>query len=1431
MLPWKTPFILSGIMMIMIAACPAWATIIPVDTLADNMTVDGQVTLREALEAAVNDISVDGSPAGNGHDTIVFRPALDGGTINWTQGDYIIFSGGDITITAANLSSGLTIDCQGNSRFLHAQGGPNLAFINLTLTGGQTSAPTSNGGAVSIFGGEATFTDCTLRGNAAVGDGGAVVGSSATTLRFFDCILEDNTADGSGGAIYYASSTGDTLVVERTHIRRNTGSSGGGIYINNGLAVFTDAFVDSNTASSTTTLSSIGGAIFSEGTLEMTRTSVTGNRAVPGASSNGFTGGIYIVGADAAFTQCTFSGNSADAVTSGCTLYNAYSSAGSGTTTVTDCTFDGNTGGPGSAATNSGTMILTNCTIQNNDSSGGAPLNNSISGAVMDIIDCTFTGNSGEGGGALSNATGCDMTITNSLFDSNSTTADGGALLNLGTLTADLCTFRANTALTGEGGAVIHRNGALTLSRSTFDANQADRGGALFTQNTTGGTSHTESSTFKNNVALTDGGGIFVQGDMELFQCTITGNSAGQNGGGIHHGDGYPANSGTATIKQCTIVGNTATLEGGGIMKKAPMTIGGTIVSGNTAFTAIADFDNFSNPLTSLGYNLIGENNGVTWNATDQLGVLDPMVGPLQDNGGPTETMALLVGSPALDGSSATIYALFPYDQRGSGFPRALDGTQQGIATGDIGAFEFDPACTQLVTSLTDSNLPGHLRYEIACAAPGDTIRFDPALSGGTFLMTAGQITIDKDLVIEGTGLGITLDAQGSSRVLEVLGGANVDLWGLILTGGAAGDGGGIMNWGDLSLYQCTVTGNTATDTGGGAASYGGGVLVLYESQVYGNSATNNGGGLYCNGSTSAILINYSTVANNSAGLGGGCFSTTGSSISCSFSTISGNQASTGGGIYNSGNGGSTISVIRSTVSGNQATGNTGGGVYTSGGASFTLATLAGNVAATQGGAIYDTGSSLHLGQSTLSLNSANEGGGLYTKGFPPYVESCIVSANTAVSGNADIQVDQTTTVTSGGYNLIGDTNTGVFTQAGDMTGILDPRLGPLQDNGGPTETMALLLGSQAIDAGDPTACATYSEDQRGAGFPRAIDGDGDGGSACDIGAFETELRVFGIPVNNVDVAVTLGFNNYTGAGFSADPSAGQLDSDGIIVQGVSDETVPMRFGDSATSGDYARGPSAGGVQVGGVYAFNPAGSPALGFSPSPTDLTPGFFVFGYRNLTGVPVTSLTVSYDLAVFNNGDRSNGVNLAYAESPTVEIDPALLTFSTISGSTFFSPETADPAPAWSVTPFTLSLGGLTVPPNGCIYLKLNCADVAGANSGRDDFALDNLALTANPSGLSDVEVPVAFAGPYRLGRIYPNPFNPRASFDLEVKRDQHVRVTVYDVSGRAVRTLHDGMVAAGGIRTFVLDGADLGSGVYFVRAEGQDFTAVRKAVILK
>jgi hypothetical protein len=451
---------------------------------------------------------------------------------------------------------------------------------------------------------------------------------------------------------------------------------------------------------------------------------------------------------------------------------------------------------------------------------------------------------------------------------------------------------------------------------------------------------------------------------------------------------------------------------------------------------------------------------------------------------------------------------------------------------------------TLTVTSLADHG-HGTLRAEIAAAHSGDTIDFAPGLDGNTITFTTGELVINKNLTIQGPGASqLTVSGNQSSRIFEVDGTSSVSLSGLTLddgysgVGGKAqpndGEGGAILNFATLTVNDCTVSNNRA-------GQYGGGIFNVGILMVNGCSISNN---LVCSFSNTPALaggaidntgtatLSNSTLSGNSAGkvlppsvsdliyVEGGAIANSGT-MTVSGCTLSGNSAhdigrgATGGAIYNSSN----MTISGSTISGNTA-GNppgygrpsliSGGGISNRGTLTVTDCTLSANQAVEisgdgtytywgRGGAILNSGTAT-LTNCTLSLNSAAQGGGIYV-----YPTDILNLTNTIVAGNTSygIGLDINGPVTTADHNVIGDAtgSTGIVNGVnGNIAGgngnpVINADLGPLQNNGGPTQTMALLAGSPAI--GNADNAAAPATDQRGVIRFDLV------GEMTDIGAFE----------------------------------------------------------------------------------------------------------------------------------------------------------------------------------------------------------------------------------------------------------------------------------------------------------------------------------------
>jgi predicted outer membrane repeat protein len=321
---------------------------------------------------------------------------------------------------------------------------------------------------------------------------------------------------------------------------------------------------------------------------------------------------------------------------------------------------------------------------------------------------------------------------------------------------------------------------------------------------------------------------------------------------------------------------------------------------------------------------------------------------------------------------------------------------------------------------------------------------------------------------------------------------------------------------------RCTITGNTATQgaftNGRGGGIFSAGTLTVMDSTITNNSAEATGGGIFGDTGSTATIVR--SIVGGNTGIGGsGIFNNQGT-LSLSDSTISGNTAdNVGGGIYNNKG---TLSMTRTTVSGNSATALDGGGIYNNKGPTVSVinSTISGNFANQGlGGGMFNNGSTVTIANTTFMGNSAaNSGGGIYLGG------TTLNLTNTIIAGSpGGICLNQGGTLATNSHNLIQDGSCGPM-----LTG--DPKLGPLQNNGGLTSTRALLAGSPAIDAGDDSVTGSplsLGTDQRGTGFPRLS------GAHVDIGAFEVQQasnQNFDTCVKDINTGNLFQFSSTTGA-------------------------------------------------------------------------------------------------------------------------------------------------------------------------------------------------------------------------------------------------------------------------------------------------------------
>ncbi|WP_028470765.1 DUF4347 domain-containing protein, partial [Neptunomonas japonica] len=336
--------------------------------------------------------------------------------------------------------------------------------------------------------------------------------------------------------------------------------------------------------------------------------------------------------------------------------------------------------------------------------------------------------------------------------------------------------------------------------------------------------------------------------------------------------------------------------------------------------------------------------------------------------------------------------------------------------------------------------------------ADADTI----TLGAGTYTLTiagsgtavAGDLDIANDLSIIGAGASNTIiDGNGIDRIFQLKdAGTDFNLTSLTLQGGDAGSvkGGAIMighAGATVSLNQVVISGNTAD---WGAGVYNQGTLNVTDSVIEGNTATGTaawGGGLMNEGSATLERV-----------------------------TFSGNTADYGGGIYSDGPG-STTSLVNVTVSGNSA-----------------IENLSSSDSA--GGGLYAGRGTFNIVNSTITENVAPsaQGGGIGAENATINIQNTIISANTASFSNVDVDG----TFVSLGNNLIGDTSGSLGWIGSDLTDV-SAGLGALANNGGFSQTHALMDGSLAINAGNNLNAPIVDQ--------RSINRIG----TIDIGAYESE--------------------------------------------------------------------------------------------------------------------------------------------------------------------------------------------------------------------------------------------------------------------------------------------------------------------------------------
>ena len=863
---------------------------------------------------------------------------------------------------AAVLDANKTNGGKSAHRIFKLANGKTLTLEEVTLQGGQTSddnTDNKNGGAVFINGtGKLTMNNSTIKDCKATEDGGAVY-TKGGTVTMMDSSIKGCQAK-NGGAIR-ASANGSTpatvsiqggtiggMGADINKAAGGTDSKGGGIFIsgNDSALTLTNVAVKGNTADKD------GGGIYVNANAKLT---VSGGSIADNKSDSGRGGAVAFEAGKTLTLQnaCTVSGNTAQ--NGGGAVYIA-----GGTFEADGVTFKGNRShGKGGAI----------CA----EKTGTSPSIVKIKGGAVGGTGANEPNKSGtgaNGGGIFIDGDGCTLDVTNNASITGNEAQHGGGIFAKGQakVTIDGGTISSNKAQNGNGGGAHIRDSGTTLTLkggAAINGNSVQSGtgsgGGVFMKGD-GSIFTMESGTISNNTAIDKGGGVTVYGGTFTMTGGIISGNTAVSGGGVY-GANYGNDHGTIIVKGSSeISGNTATdagtLAGGGIYSGYKLTVedsaqiktnhasgyggygggialrenatfdftGGT-VSGNTANgdgkgIYVSRFDSSSAYMTMSGGAKVDSNNDVHLN-TNTSGTAHAFItvtGALSNSPAATLTMdnsaaGYAVGREVVKGG---VYTLTAADV--ARFPITAQQTSpvQNWTTelgGNALKLKKSGGGTTKTINSTDTDAWKILKEEVEKTSGGA----EKIIIQGTIQadLTYNEITVSREVEIEGRGTDSVLDAQSLSRIFKVDTAGKLTLKNLTLKKGytnAVNDyGGAISNAGELTVISSEIRDNSAEHSGGGAiyVKHGGKCTIKgtgARKTIIAKNEASKGGGIQIDGE---CTVDEYTVIGGSAGdankgkqyAGGILVASTGKctikgGVEISHNTLTETSGTQGGGIF-----------------------------------------------------------------------------------------------------------------------------------------------------------------------------------------------------------------------------------------------------------------------------------------------------------------------------------------------------------------------------------------------------------------------------------------------------------------------------------------------------------------------------------------------------
>ena len=950
----------------------------------------------------------------------------EGGTITFSVNNVMLNSAlsldKNLTIMGGDADK-VTIDAQHTSRiFTIISGTVNLH--NLILKNGTAD----EGGAISVMDADLMLDNVDIMNstaNGASGSGGAIIVKNGAKLTATNSVFTNNTANRAGGAIEGAYGSADGIVLTDTDFMGNNAGvspamaspgNGGAIHITGaGNIKIKNGTFSANTAASE------GGALWNgTGTMTIVSSKIIENIAYGDDADNGG-GGIFN------------NGGTLDI---------------SGTANINQNMAAGISGSGGGILSTSGMVNVNDMNMISNKANragGGIEI---IDGTML-IRDSEITNNRfvkanpGNGGGI--HVTGiANVHLIGGNVNGNQAPNEGGGLWNQKGSTMDIeYTWVINNDAYGNkaqaGGAGIYNNGGdLNIYQQARIVGNRARGasasgGGILSVD--GNIIITDALVYENRANRAGGAIELIEGVLEVTNSKIYDNYFGDapkpgNGGALH-----VTGSATVTFNGGSVYNNIAPNEGGALWNGSGiMTINGTTISNNTAAgSTIAD------PLEIKGGGAIFANDN---------GTLIINEGTLID--GNFATGAGGSGGGILMATNSTLKIMGSADA-----PVTLSNNAANRAGGAIEDWSLNTS----VSMLDYVNFKGN---SAGVDIPDFTATATPGNGGAIHITGPGSMNIN-DASATGNMAAAEGGAFWNSAATMTIYDSNFDS--NMASGADATNGGGALfnNGGTLNVWNSSITNNEAkgaSGSGGGIQNVDGGSLTVNNTIIAANMAMRAGGGIEDNSAAGvgSVRLSEVTLAENTTGSAPG----------------------NGGGFHLTGPGNSWLERV--TVSNNSAA-NEGGGVWNgSGNMNISTSTISGNSTEGDGGGIYNLAGGIFVSASTVVNNTATGiGGGIDNDpmGGQTTLRSSIVALNNASTGK-DLGDDGS--FVSSDYNLIGQDDLNVFTaKANDSEGTsaspIDPMIGPLADNGGPTQTHELMKGSLAYNAGNPN---DMDPDQRG---------------------------------------------------------------------------------------------------------------------------------------------------------------------------------------------------------------------------------------------------------------------------------------------------------------------------------------------------------------